>query len=624
MSYIMKNGILHENGVPKLALGSSYYPSFHPAKFPVPPEGDRLGEMKKDLKQMQEMGFQFLRTAALGDVFLEGDKVRTETPFIDAMAKECEKRNIALSVRLNGYISNLRGNTDYRMVNHKGEEAEKIWSVFLEFCLHHEGILRDNADATKALAEHFDRFPAIVSYQIYNEPHYPFNGAFDYHPLALAAYRKWLVEKGYMAKEDAVDYTPPAEKPTDITGIEEWIRFRIFSMNSMSDFLNQTSAYAKEAAPTKETYTCYTSSETGNERVSLGISYFDDDMDVVGLTNYINLEGSDIYSSLYTLDVTACAAELKGKHAWMIEADARVKAPARKLYAQTYMILGAGFKGICYYAWKGDYPYEGTPIPDNCGFYHYDGTPSLELEEKKKLFPMLNRYSTQLVLSERMHSGIAILHSDYGFAYGEAVSNIKAKGVNPWQKESIRIYAELIREGHMVDFVQSKHLNNSPFPVSVLFVPFLEYLSSEEKEQLNDFSKQGGKIYCSDHQVTFTNVNVFGYRDYTKPKKSALTDEFGGALEMADVLEENNLIPLVSTNHRNLFYKLTKADDGYFLFVINNSPSHKVITNHAITISLPFKKALLITPEGDNELTVNGKEIILPEINYGAIIKLYK
>lgn len=622
MSYTMKNGILYDNGIAKLALGASYYPSFHPAKFPVPPEGDRLGEMKKDLLQMEKMGFNFLRTAALGKVFLDNDKVKTNTDFIDDMAKECEKRNLALSVRLNGYITNLRDNTDYTMINHKGEEAKKYWSVFIEFCLYHEGILQDDRDVTMALAKHFNQFPAVVSYQIYNEPHYPSNGYFDYHPLALKAYRNWLVEKGYMSENEAANYIPPSEKPTDIDGIEEWIRFRMFSMNAMSNFLNKTSAYAKETAPEIETYTCYTSIEAGNQRVSIGVSYFDDDMDVFGMTSYTNLLGSDIYPALYAIDVAASAAEMKGNNAWMIEADARIKAPARKLYAQTYMILGAGFKGICYYAWKGDYPYEGTPIPDNCGFYHYDGAPSLELEEKKKLFPMLNRYSTELVLAKRMHSGIAILHSDHGAAYGEAVSNYAAKGENPWQKESIRIYAELTKEGYLVDFVQAKHLGKTSYPVNILFVPFLEYLSEEEKEMLKDFSDNGGKIYCSDHMVAFSCINVFGFRDYKKPKLNVSTDEFGGAYEMADILEENKLLPYVLTNHRNLFYKLTKTDDGHFLFIVNNSPTHKTIINHSIKVHIPFKNALLITPEGDSILDVCGDTILLPEVNYGVIIKL--
>lgn len=57
---------------------------------------------------------------------MDNDEVKTNTPFTDDMAKECEKINIALSVRLNGYITNLSGNTDYSMINHKGEEAKKM------------------------------------------------------------------------------------------------------------------------------------------------------------------------------------------------------------------------------------------------------------------------------------------------------------------------------------------------------------------------------------------------------------------------------------------------------------------------------------------------------------------
>ena len=86
MAYEMKKGILYKDGVAKLAIGSSYYPSFHKAKFQVPPEGDRIGEMEKDLKLMQDYGFNFLRTAAIGELGLgENNAVTIQTDFIDAM-----------------------------------------------------------------------------------------------------------------------------------------------------------------------------------------------------------------------------------------------------------------------------------------------------------------------------------------------------------------------------------------------------------------------------------------------------------------------------------------------------------------------------------------------------------
>ena len=66
--YEIKNGILYHNGKKTFALGESYYPSFHPSKFPVPPDGDRMSEMVKDLKGMRDAGFNHVRFASLGEV----------------------------------------------------------------------------------------------------------------------------------------------------------------------------------------------------------------------------------------------------------------------------------------------------------------------------------------------------------------------------------------------------------------------------------------------------------------------------------------------------------------------------------------------------------------------------
>ena len=87
--YQLKKGILYKDGKKSFGLGESYYPSFHPSKFPVPPDGDRIGEMKKDLAMMAELGFNHVRFAALGEVSLQGDgSVKVDTPLIDAMTEE--------------------------------------------------------------------------------------------------------------------------------------------------------------------------------------------------------------------------------------------------------------------------------------------------------------------------------------------------------------------------------------------------------------------------------------------------------------------------------------------------------------------------------------------------------
>lgn len=625
MAYEMKNGLLYKDGVAQIAIGSSYYPSFHKAKFQVPPEGDRIGEMKKDLKLMQDYGFNFLRTAALGELELkENGELAVHTDFIDRMAEECAKRDLACSVRLNGYVTNLSGNTNYAMINHRGEEMKKEWSTFLEFCLHHPGILKDNDTATKALAEHFSSFDSVVSYQIYNEPHYPANGRFDYHPCAIEAYRKYLVAHGILTEAAAKDYMPPHEKPIDKESIAEWIRWRIFSMYSMTAFLNHTSDVAKSGASQMETYTCFTSAEGLDRRVSNGVNYFDDGMDVVGLTQYGSYAGSDFYTSMCVLDICACAAELKGKPAWMIEADARMKMPAWKMYAQSYAAIGAGFKGLCYYEWRGDYPYEGTPLPDNCGFFHYDGTKCFEFDEKMKLIPVLNRYSEALALAKRTHSGVAILNSDYASAYGDAVANTEAGGRNIWLKETLATYAQLTRQKLQVDFVRAEHLKENKFGIKILFVPVLKFLPEEEIAAIEEFISAGGKVYHTEEIVSFNTVNILGFRDYENPRKPLMTDDFDGALEMEDVVEANSLTPLVQTNNRNLFAKVLEGESDYYVTVINNSATHKQFENQRLDIALPMRKAFWITKDGECELTIENGSVVVPEIDYSFMLRLEK
>ena len=108
--YRIENGKLLENGKPVFALGQSYYPSFHEAKYPVPPEGDRIGEMKKDLAAMAQMGFNHVRFAAIGETKLNrASEVEVNTPFVDAMIAEAEQCGISTSIRLQGYAVNLHG-----------------------------------------------------------------------------------------------------------------------------------------------------------------------------------------------------------------------------------------------------------------------------------------------------------------------------------------------------------------------------------------------------------------------------------------------------------------------------------------------------------------------------------
>jgi len=169
--YKIEKGKLICDGKTVFALGQSYYPSFHKYKYPVPPDGDRMGEMKKDLEQMAQMGFNHVRYAAIGETYLDQNgKVIVQTPFVDSMIEEAEKNGISTSVRLQGYALNLRGHENVLMVDNKGNEQDTgLWYNFIQTTLHHKGMLEDNRMATHALAKHFNGRDNVIAYQIYNE-----------------------------------------------------------------------------------------------------------------------------------------------------------------------------------------------------------------------------------------------------------------------------------------------------------------------------------------------------------------------------------------------------------------------------------------------------------------------
>lgn len=207
----LKNGILIKDGKPVFALGQSYYPSYHPKKVPVPPEGDRYNELKADIKDMADAGFNIVRMAALGDIKRINGEIKVEFPLIDAIIERAEEVGIATMVRLQGYGINLSGYTDSTMLNQNDEEMPFHWGWFVRNCLNHPGILKDNEDVTVASAAYFSKYPSVVSFQIYNEPAYPTKEHYDYNPHSINAWRKWLVDQG-IKTADEVKKTRPAAK----------------------------------------------------------------------------------------------------------------------------------------------------------------------------------------------------------------------------------------------------------------------------------------------------------------------------------------------------------------------------------------------------------------------------
>ncbi len=613
--YSMKNGILYQDGKAVFCVGLSYYPSYHPFKVPVPEDGDRVGEMIKDIRAMKEAGFNLVRGASIGDVKRVNGEIEIHTEFIEQMLDECDKVDIASMMRLQGYSMNLSGYDDFYMINSEGKEMDKtLWYDFLQNSMYHEGLLRDNDEGTKALAELYCKHPSLVSFQTYNEPHYPSSGIFDYHPDTIAAYRKWVVEKGVMTEAEAKDYDPPRVRPGKGEDIKPWVNWRLFAIETLTKFLDHSADVAKKVDPSKESLTCITIDPVLPSNPRRGCNYFDNakGMDTLGITHYTACYGATYYDACLVLDNAESAAALQGKHCWLIEYDARTDITLKKLYQETYAAIGAGIKGIMYYQWRGDHIFPASPEGNGFGFLNYDGTKTENYEQKLDMVRLLNKLSDEIVNAERVRCGIAVLHSDHAFCSADAIENHENDNQNSWLELYKALYRELRKAGITADLTESDMLKENPLGFKVVLVPKYSLLSQQEKDDLQAFQQNGGEVYfCEDATLSMQKLGET-YARYE-----------GGMHNICDILDKNGIEPVIISSHRSMMAQVIEGE-GYAVACLNNiSTVHETLNGVTLTLNqVKATKATMYTPYGEEELRVEGDVVYLPEIKEGAFVVL--
>ena len=627
--YRIKDGLLEKNGKRIFALGESYYPSFNPTKFPVPPDGDRIGEMKKDLKGMRDMGFNHVRFAALGEVTLGEDKeVKVDTPFIDAMIKEAGELGLSVSVRLHGFTVNLRGFTDGDMINWNGkkygEEEPKRWCDFVRTTLYHEGINEDNRIYSEALAKHYKQFENVVGFQVYNEPHYPGGIVYDYHPKTVAAYRRWAVERGVLTEDEARDYEPPRSRREKTA--EEWAYWCLFSMESLTKFLNDASDATKKGAPELPTFTCFTSDAIDRINAMRGVDYFGNTaaMDILGYTCYIHGVGADYYPMCLQVDTAVSAAKLGGRECWCVELDSRTYIPHYIFNRNTYATIGTGLKGLVYYQWRGDCPVPGVPFPNSCGLLNYDGTKTANFDNAGRVISFLNDMSDVIMGLERMHDGVGLLHSDFASFLTDAKENPDKQRYNDDVKNSYiteytATYRDLRESGYSVDILKAEHLKENKFGVRVLFAPRYEYLSRAERDLVDKFREAGGVVY---HLVgTGHCTNGLGFLELGTAYARYEDSVYDIALSTQDACEKNGIMPKVHCDERTVGVQMLKGNEKTAI-VLTNIAAVRSNNTCRLRVGFAFSRATLHTFDGEGELCVTDGEIKVKGFTDGAIIIL--
>lgn len=619
--YKIKNGVLEKDGKKVFCVGVSYYASYHERKVPVPPEGDRIGEMKKDFKGMADTGFNLVRFAALGDMsYDENGEVVYRGELVDTLVNEAEKAGLATMIRLQGYTSNPSGCTDCLMVDSEGKEMNTAtWLNFIQNSLHHKGILTDNENCTRALAKHFNETANISGFQTYNEPHYPLEGIYDYHKDSIAAYREWLVKKGIMSETKAAEYYPPRKRPEKGESPTEWINWRLFSMEALSKFLNDTSDIAKKATGI-ETMTCLNTDPTIPVNSARCVNFYDsaEKMDVIGITHYYLCNMPEVFFGNFDLDMAESAGAVYGKPMWLVEYDARTDIPLDKFRRETYLALGSGCKGIMYYQWRGDHTYPDSPEGNGFGVVDEFGNPTANYENAKNVTALINKLSDVFINADKLRTSVGLLHSDYAFMYADAVENegctCDDSLKNSYLEKLVDTYKQLRLENISPDIIRSKDLAENRLGIKVLCVVDYDILSEKEKNDLDKFEKNGGKIIIRD------NYFCHGY----KPK-SFENEKFLRSFELYETLEMCGVeAPVKIRGERYLLHQTLKGDDYYVICVTNTSPFKDSAEDTVVETQFDFSSAVIYTFEerDGKELPVGNKSVKIDKIGDGAIIVL--
>ena len=622
-AYRLKNGILYMNGKAKFGIGSHYYPSYHPKKVPVPENGDRLGEMKRDLAEMKAARVNIVRTAAIGDFTLGENGYEGSFPLGKAIAEETGKLGIALVVRLNGYDNGLNEYPDEKMTDENGKPLKSSWSQFITNSVCHDGAKRDNEKVTEIGAEFFGGYENVVGFQIFNEPAFPHMGFYDYNPSTIEKYRESLLKKGVSDEGNFENAEPPRKRPTYSEDPEKWIDWRLFNAEKFNDYLNFLADTAKKRKKKAETFTCMTCCPVQIGSSMRGADYFRvaEKMDIVGITMYLDCRGAFYYEQSRVMDYAESAAAAFGKHYWLIEYDARADMTGREFEAETYAAIGSGVKGIMYYQWRGDYAFDDSPEPNGFGMVYNDGTPTKKYDSAMKMHEMLFRLGDKIVCKERVRQGVGILHSEHANAYYDAICNGDNK--RAWSgKESnifsaMGVYRKFKREFVSLIAVRASELNNLPFELNALIIPAEKGLSEEEIKQIEAFKTGGGKVFYYDL-----------YLDSFKPY-----DFSGRWFEVYEIVDLYGK-KIASVNDRKVDLKFLEDEKEYAVSVIDFAEEEREIENLEVDFfaKTSGKTCIFAGRDGNDILPVEhvgggcyGKaKVVIPKLKNGGIIFINK
>lgn len=621
----LRNGILHKDGRPTFAIGTSYYASFHPLKRTEPEGTDPYPSMRLDVRDIAAAGFNNIRTAALGETRWEGGKLVSDTAFIDALIAEAASREVASIVRLNGYTMDFDGG-DTRPVDAQGRRLPPLptASCFIQQTLYDEALNRASDEATRQLAAHYGSRDGVVGFQVFNEPCIEFSSPetgrlyYDYRPATIAAFRRWLADEGHMDPERAARIAVPVPPMSTDEDWSLWGLWQLFGTASIDALLIRTNAAMREGAPGTESFTNFIVTPV-NAPGYLAGSWFGcaGGLDILGLDSYAPLRGEGYYAEMSRFDSVENAAAAKGRRAWLPEVCCRTHETVQDYEREAYAAVGAGYKGVSYYLWRGDLC---GPEVQLGGMVWNDRTKTAKFDEAVKVNFLLQRYGETIVTAERVRDGVGILESLYALAMTQRTHS--------WFRRSQARYRELKALGVTPVFADADSLAGNPLGVRLLFVPDYGALSAREKAAVDAFAKDHAVVLDDNRFLPACGDAMYGVRtqsdwcfrvpgtchgDNVDRRARFLTEELLAAASVRPVVRVS------ARSGRIECGTLANADEGCLLVsCVNVATDGSAAAGAVLTVdgaAGPVASALYVDRNREIELPVDGNAVALPSFD---------
>ncbi len=223
-------------------------------------------------------------------------------------------------------------------------------------------LLRGYLEAT---VNHIKNHPAVLAYQVLNEPRYDPNRLYDYNPYSVAAFQQWLLRKyGYVEQLNKIWSTTYTsfEEVEPVRGTEsnsalqgaalrQWSDWRQFGYDNLADFTGELARALKGTDASHPVIVAEMAWWWWGEQPYTGVSplHIYRDADIVGYDLYPD-STEDASYFLLTSDMLARYWQ---KPVWVMELNSKDGDPTgeetQKFVSQA---LEGGASGVFYFEWR--------------------------------------------------------------------------------------------------------------------------------------------------------------------------------------------------------------------------------------------------------------------------------